>query len=484
MGVTDTLSWREAADILVISYLVHRLFLLFRRTTALQVLVTLICLRLLLTLARAGGLVMTGWFFEGVNLWAPLVILVLFRNEIREALVQSNPLRLLVGRPDQTRGGEPAAIAEAVFRLAQAKIGALLVFPNRDRLGEYVREGLVLNGRFSAAVLESLFGKESPVHDGAVVIRGGRIERVGTFLPLSTRPGLPPEFGTRHRAAIGLSEVCDAVVVVVSEERGEVAVVQEGSWTLVEHPGDLERELRRRLPREFAAAAVRHRVHDWASRMLGFALTFLLVWITAAWGLYGDGQTSRKSFGIPIDFRNLPPDLDLSSTTATTAQVQIEGQGPLIGTLTAGQIAVSVDLHDARPGTRVIQLGAGNVELPPGLRMARITPPRLQIVLESRIEKRLPIRPVLTGSPPEGYRVEAISRPASVLVHGPESDLRGLDYLETQPIDLGSLRPEDSPKIIAMNVVLTPPSLRLINPADEVVQVEIRFRPESKSPGR
>ena len=248
MGDLPHLRWPEVMDLLVISLLAHRLGLLFRGTTTLRVMVGLLFLWFLHAVALAAGLVLTGRFLEALGTVAVLVIVVVCRNEIRDVLVQTSPIRLILGRPpERAKGKRLHAAIEAAYHLASTRTGALLVFQNRDTLDEHLREGIALGGQVSTPILESIFVKEGPVHDGAVLLRGDRIERVGVILPLTRQRGLTLEYGTRHRAAIGLSEVSDAAVVVVSEERGEVALVHRGKVDLVQGPEQLDEALHRVL---------------------------------------------------------------------------------------------------------------------------------------------------------------------------------------------------------------------------------------------
>lgn len=465
----------DLLDVLIISYVILRFLRLFRGTTTLQILIGLGFLRVMLIVARASNLVMTSWLLEGINAIAVLVIVVVFRNEIREVLLQSNPARLFFGRPEKARAVDLPAVAEAAFRLAATRTGALLVFPNRDKLGEHVREGVALGGRFSGAVLESFFAKTSPVHDGAAVIRGGRIDRVGALLPLSTRSGLPPEFGTRHRAAVGLSEVCDAVVVVVSEERGEVSIAQSGLVEPVEDARTLERLLRHRLLGQVEGK----NSNGWTAELLrqagGHLAVFVLVSASVViWRAYFGEQVSVKNLNVPISFRNVPAGLELQSTTSNEVAVQVCGQGPLFNALSQDQVIAYVDLTDVQPGRHIIHLSAENVTLPPGLVVDRLTPPSLELTIERRARKSVRVEPELIGEPPGNIRVSV--EPTTVLVSGPESVLNGLDRLRTEPIDLQNLNAAHPGKVVPQAaVVLSPPSLRLLSPRTNQVRVVVEL---------
>jgi diadenylate cyclase len=174
----------------------------------------------LLVVGRPGSLF---WAF-----WA-LVILVLFQPEIRRALGRaSRRLHGLLASARQEAGHVVDDVVEAAHALASQRIGALIVLERATALGHYVELGVPLDALVSSDLLESLFHPYSPLHDGAVFIQGNRIVAAGGFLPLSRNPELSRKLGTRHRAALGLSEETDAVVVVVSEETGRVSLAVDG----------------------------------------------------------------------------------------------------------------------------------------------------------------------------------------------------------------------------------------------------------------
>ena len=173
----------------------------------------------------------------------PVVIVVLFQNQIRRALarVGRNPLLRLT----TDRTGEPGIheIVIAAQALCLRRLGALIVIERVDGLRDYAENGIALDAEISYDLLLTLFARDTPLHDGAVIVQKDRIAAAACFLPLTTSAGVSIEHGTRHRAAIGMSEETDAVVVVVSEETGRISIAHEGRLT-----GDLTlRELRNRL---------------------------------------------------------------------------------------------------------------------------------------------------------------------------------------------------------------------------------------------
>ena len=182
-------------------------------------------------------------------------------------------------------------VVRAAFHLARQRIGALIVFQRETRLDEVVRLGTPLGAEVTAPLLESLFVPASPLHDGAVVISGSRATHAGCMLPLSRRADLPPQFGTRHRAALGLTEETDAVCLVVSEERGEVTLMDEGTYRsglTREETGERLRVLlerpERRMPRSVAWGALLLR--RWPLKVGSLAV------VTALWVYLGGRRSS------------------------------------------------------------------------------------------------------------------------------------------------------------------------------------------------
>ena len=480
MDFLFSFKWQDVVDILVISFLVHRLFLLFRGTTALQILLGLLFLWLCHTLAQASGLLLTSWFFQSLGAIAVLVMVVVFRNEIRDVVIQTSPARLFLGRPYQPGTIDLPEIERTVFKMAKNKTGALLVFQQRDRLAGHLSEGVPLEGKWSPEIVASIFAKESPLHDGAVIIRGDRIKSAGTYLPLTKKEGLPRQYGTRHRAAIGLSEMTDVVVIVVSEERGEVSVVHRGEVELVPEPPQLQMILSRLLLGTYTAVKPRTRVRELLIQAGGLLLTIILV--SAAWGIYSGKQFSLINVTTAVDFRNIPESLELRRSSAEKVEVQITGKRRLVSVLNPEQVSAFLDLSAIEAGYHRIELNGHNIELPLGLEVVRITPTAIRIEMENRVEREIAVEPEIIGSPPAGYLIDRISvRPGSLRVTGPVSTLNKILSLNTAPIILDDIEPRKGEKIVEVPVVLSPASLRLIPGQNKKVRVTVQLKSKPAS---
>ncbi|MBW2082367.1 MAG: DNA integrity scanning protein DisA nucleotide-binding domain protein, partial [Deltaproteobacteria bacterium] len=196
-SILSNLRIQDILDILLMTILVYHLYLWFWGTKAFKALVGLVALGVVFTIAKSWGLFLTTWVFQ--ILWQVLVILliILFQSEIRQVLERVNPLRFLGLRATAQTEDWIDQLGNATFALAKRKIGALLIVERGDLVDELVTGGTELEGAPSPELLMSIFQKNSPLHDGAVLIRGGKISRVACYLPLSSREGLPEQWGTR-----------------------------------------------------------------------------------------------------------------------------------------------------------------------------------------------------------------------------------------------------------------------------------------------
>lgn len=222
-------SVRDLADVLLVALLLYNLLLLIRGTRAVQVVMGILVLVLIYYVARVLELPALETTFENFFIILPLAILVLFQHEIRRALANfgRTPLWGLASR--QSLAKTLHDVAFAATTLSERRIGALIVFERQEGLRNYVENGIAIDGVLSLDLLIALFHHDSPTHDGAVVVQGGRIASASCFLPLTRSFELAKELGTRHRAALGISEETDALALVVSEETGDISLAIGGN---------------------------------------------------------------------------------------------------------------------------------------------------------------------------------------------------------------------------------------------------------------
>lgn len=222
------LTWRDAADVLIVAFIIYYVLMLIRGTRAMQIMIGLLIAGSTVFVARALDLPALEAISARLLFYVPFAVIVLFQQEIRRALARmaGNPLAVLF-RPRP--GLVPSeAILSAVEVLAAKRLGALIAIEGQQTLRMYAEGAKPLDALVSAELLVAIFTPGGPLHDGAVIIHGNRLLAANAFLPLTTTPDPQLAHGTRHRAAIGLSEESDALIIVVSEENGSIAVASEG----------------------------------------------------------------------------------------------------------------------------------------------------------------------------------------------------------------------------------------------------------------
>lgn len=223
------LTWRDAVDILAVAVIIYSILNLIRGTRAMQISIGLVLLASTFFVARALDLRALEVISGQILFYLPFAVIVLFQQEIRRALASmgSNPLLAILRRRGAPTEYDP--IVEAALALAAKKIGALIAVEGSQTLRMYEDGAKPVDAALTTELLVALFTPGGPLHDGAVIVRGNRIVSAGAFLPLTATPDPTLQHGTRHRAALGLSEDSDAVVVIVSEENGSIAVATEGT---------------------------------------------------------------------------------------------------------------------------------------------------------------------------------------------------------------------------------------------------------------
>ena len=251
-GTLKTIQWQDVLDILLVTYLIYRVVLLVRSTSAMRIAKGFIAILVVSALTQIAELWTLHFLFSQVLAVGLLALVILFQPELRrmmDHLGSSVSLSRFLS-PEKKLDEMDMVISQTVKAceiMGRERVGALIVLTRTHRLDEYFKTGTVLDGRVSEQLIRNIFFPKAALHDGAMIIRDGRIAAAGCVMPLSDSHRLSADLGTRHRAGVGTSEVSDAVVVIVSEETGTISVAVGGMLKRHLAPQTLERLLRQEL---------------------------------------------------------------------------------------------------------------------------------------------------------------------------------------------------------------------------------------------
>jgi diadenylate cyclase len=362
--VLKDLRWQDALDIIFLAVVAYHLYVWFWGTKAFKAVVGLLALGLVYLLAHSWGLFLTTWAFQ--SLWQVLVFLliILFQSELRQVLERVNPVRAISFRGRSVGGEWFSNLTSATFSMARQRIGALIVVEQKDRVEESVSSGVYLNADVSPELLITVFQKSSPLHDGALLIRNAKVACAASYLPLSAADGLPKEWGTRHRAAMGLSERCDAWVVVVSEERGNVSLARGGQVQNVASP----EEMSGLFLRAVVPTRSKEPIGWWSLRSLLLKRwpqkIGALVLVGIIWFVLAGQQDIEVSLEVPLQVRNLPDQMEVLEPLNPKVEVWLQGLRKDVSTLGPGDVSAEIDLSLARFGRRTYRITKSQFMLP------------------------------------------------------------------------------------------------------------------------
>lgn len=369
-----------------------------------------------------------------------IVAVVVFQSDIRRMF--DRVVTAKYGRrrePSGTSSGVDA-IAEVSAKMAEIRMGALIAIKGREPLDSHIHGGIRLGGLATQPLLLGIFHPETPGHDGAVIIDRDRVMRFAAHLPLSADvPEVSRYGGTRHAAALGLSEESDALIVVVSEERGSISVAHQGRLTL-----DLDvTELKSKLKAFWSENYDRDeavRLTWWRRRNLQTAgvavMLSMLFWLLVVYS----PNTVIRTLSVPIEIRNLPDGWSLEGDLPSEAEVVLSGSEQVFRRVNPSNLAISIDASQPNGGFQEIMLGERDLNLPAGINLNRVEPQVIRMNLRRLRDVRVPVTVRTKGSLPEGVDLSSLeARPDSVTLRVPE-DLSGeFSYVQTQEIDLSEI---------------------------------------------
>lgn len=378
-------------DIAIVTLVIYTFLLALRRTRRSAMILTgMVIMGAVFLLARRFNLVLTTALLQGFFAVILIALVVIFQEDLRYFfervalwwVERRVPLYRRTSRRMVPR--EVEILARTLSDLARARVGALVVLRGRDVIGRHIEGGEEVDGLLSEPLLKSIFDPHSSGHDGAVILDGNRVEKLGCHLPLSKNFEKLPRSGTRHAAALGLSERADALCLAVSEERGTISAARRGEIRTVADSAELaailEAFYRELSPVGESRWSWYGVLRENAREKLGALALAVLLWTVVV----HRSQVVRRSFDVPVTYTQLPVHLEVSDLWPTNVKATFSGPRRAFLFVRDDDFRLSLKLWRANPGLRVYPLASSDLDHPSDLTLEDMDPRQIQLTIDEK----------------------------------------------------------------------------------------------------
>lgn len=484
VGFGRTIRLADFFDVLIVATILYLVFMWLRAstsdTTSRRATVVLMLFIAVSLLARLYDMYLFQRLMQVFGLVLLIAAVVIFQSDIRRMLDRIGTWGIF--RPAASTSEISRTIdiiTEAATHLARSRTGALIAIRGREPWDHHIQGGVELQGLVSQPILYSIFDPDTPGHDGVVLIEGNRITRFAAHLPLASNLPEASKFGgTRHAAALGLAEVSDAIVVIVSEERGTISVAEAGKLHEVDSASGLKNHLesfwKKNYTKNSAATPV------WWSKMslkvASVSLTLaVLLWMQFAYSY----DTITRTFEVPVVFRNLPENWEVIEAGPLERKVSVTGSEQAMQFIEPSDLAIYLDMSKPQEGLNEIVATRDHLRLPPGIRLNQIDQSVIRVNARSFKPIRIPVEVRVRDMVPDSFSVVSISPlPDTITLLAPSTVDRVPAQVLTSPVALSSFNgsrtvatsieipsgfrlPHDAPSEIMVNILLEKKSVNL-----------------------
>ncbi len=455
-------------DILITGLFIYSIFIFLKNSKNYLVFIGISFSVLLYLLATNFNLyvtLMTLRYFAGISV---LVIVIVFQAEIRKYF---ELLGLIGTRQIKQDKKTPTAIEiiQACVKMAESKTGALIVIQGRDNIDRHIEGGTKLDGIISEEVLLSVFDPHSEGHDGALIINNNRITLFGSHLPLSTNFKEIGKHGTRHSAALGLSEVSDSLSIVVSEEKGQISLCRDGKMKTLKDYSELEKELAKYITSKFEEKSENwlHRIikHNLKYKVSAMIVAFL-VWFFMAY----QAGIVEKTFEAELVFNKVPKDTIVQSYTPKSLKVSTRGRGEgSFANIDATDFVVQINAGNLQSGLNKIQIESKDISIPAGLSLVDFEPQTVLVSSEKYTKMEISVVAKTKGNTPKEVELKGVAvTPEKVEVLVPQGS-EAPSEIATEVIDVSS---QTEPIIVPVKIIIDE-KFKLVDQADSTVNVAL-----------
>jgi len=465
----------DIADIGIIALFIYLILVWIKKARVRFIFIGMIMMGVLYMVARLFGLYLTTVALQAFFAVAIIMIAIIFQDDLRHFFERI----AIFGVTRRHRVTTPVTqnieiLSSALANLSRKKMGALIVIRGTDPLDRHLEAGVVLDAVISEVILESVFDRHVPSHDGAVIIDASRITKLGCHLPLSTNIKEIGRLGTRHAAALGITERTDALSLVVSEEEGSISVVEEGKIRTLTDIAELNNTLqhfyRRKFPGKKNVGLKRFLVEHYPEKIIAVIIACSL------WASFGHRTESvRRDFVVPIEYRNLAANRIINEPKSKEVTVTLSGNEQEFNLLKPKELKISLDMSGIRDEENTISLSNDLVRNSSGLSVVNIDPGQITLNSYQLVPFSVPVELKTRGKPPSGVTVLSMKiDPESVSIMAPSTMPHDKINISMEPIDLASITQTTTiiPKLIV------PPDVRFSQDKGPDLKVNIEVKKE------
>ena len=468
------LDWRVILDVLLISAALFFLYRTLLRLGTWKIVTGIFLAMVVFVIANILDLKGINWIYSNLSQVAVIALIVIFQPELRKIFERAASLG---GRKLDKSGPALAALfSDAAFLLAKKKRGALIVLPGKEPVKRWLSGGFDLYAEPSLPLVLSIFDPNSPGHDGALVFRNGKLAYFGVRLPISKTGRLPDDFGTRHHAAMGLSEVTDTLVILVSEERGTVKTFFNGILKEVNDQDELAAQILSHWQTVASSGIELDNYRKQRHLIPQMAVSLVLALLFYSTVIVGKMQIREKAVTVPVEYIAAPDNLALTGDNPTEVKLQLAGPKSDLDKINPANLSVKIDLSQAKAGGQVFVVSKEDIPLPRGIKLVNASPSSIALSLEEIAEFEVEIQPQLVGTLPQGLLLVSVEvNPKQLQVFAPPTDASQRITIVTEPIYLESINKNEA----LLRKVIAPPNVKPKDKKWPEVEVNIKVRPKT-----
>lgn len=477
-GIIDSTKLTDLVDMTVIAAFIYIILVWLKKARARFMFIGMIIMGSIYLIARVFGLYLTTMALQAFFAVALIMIVIIFQDDFSR-FFENLAIRGVIHRRRLAASFSQNVeiLSAALANLSRKKIGALVAVRGKDPLDRHLEAGIGLDGVLSQVLLESIFDRHVPSHDGAVIVEGVRITKFGCYLPLSTNIQEVGRLGTRHAAALGLAERADALCLIVSEEQGTISVAEDGRIRQLRDIGHLQKIMedfyRKKFPRKKRIAFFNLLTQHFLEKVVAIVLACGL------WLAFGHRtETVRRDFLIPVEYRNLASNVIIKEQNPKEVTVTLSGSGQAFNLLKAKELKLSLDMTGLGDGENSFPLTKDLIGSTSGLSVVSMEPDAIRLYAYRVIPLTIPVEMETKGRSPSGVTIREIKvEPKEVSVIVPSTVPRSQLTIVTEPIDL---------KTITETITLSPklviaPDIRFADdkPPDVKVIIEVEKKEDA-----